>query len=411
MDSLTQITLGAAVGEAVLGKKYGNRAMAWGAVAGTIPDLDVIANLFMEEIPALAFHRAITHSLFFAVLWPFVFGYLIHWIYTSGAYLKKWYKWLGFTTSAIFFVLFTLVVVFAFTMILARTPYEVIAISLVAGIFLFNRMYARYVNGEPFRVESRYKDWVWLLFWATVTHPLLDCCTAYGTQLWQPFSDVRVAWNNISVADPLYTFPFLFFLIMAFNSKRGSRARSWWNWGGIIFSLLYMTMTVFNKQTVIDVFHNSLAGEKIRYERYMTTPTILNNVLWHCVAETKDGYYAGSYSLLEEDRKIDHLHFIPKDHHLIEPFEGNRDIEIVQWFANDYYNVIRRSDGKLQINDLRYGSMNDCYDEENDYIFAFIVDSTDSGELRVSGRRERGRGRNDQSMSGFWERIMGKVDQ
>ena len=38
MDSLTQIVLGAAVGEAVLGKKVGNKAMLWGAIAGTIPD-------------------------------------------------------------------------------------------------------------------------------------------------------------------------------------------------------------------------------------------------------------------------------------------------------------------------------------------------------------------------------------
>ena len=38
MDSLTQIVLGGAVGEAVLGKKVGNRAILWGAVAGTIPD-------------------------------------------------------------------------------------------------------------------------------------------------------------------------------------------------------------------------------------------------------------------------------------------------------------------------------------------------------------------------------------
>jgi len=45
MDSLTQIVLGAAVGEAVLGKKVGNKAMLYGAIAGTIPDLDVVANL------------------------------------------------------------------------------------------------------------------------------------------------------------------------------------------------------------------------------------------------------------------------------------------------------------------------------------------------------------------------------
>ena len=45
MDSVTQITLGAAVGEAVLGRKIGGRAMLWGAIAGTLPDLDVFVPL------------------------------------------------------------------------------------------------------------------------------------------------------------------------------------------------------------------------------------------------------------------------------------------------------------------------------------------------------------------------------
>ena len=46
MDSLTQIVLGAAVGEAVLGKKIGNWAIFWGAIAGTVPDLDVFLSYF-----------------------------------------------------------------------------------------------------------------------------------------------------------------------------------------------------------------------------------------------------------------------------------------------------------------------------------------------------------------------------
>jgi len=62
MDSFTQIALGAAVGEAVLGKKVGNRAMVWGAVGGTIPDLDIIANFVTDEMTALAFHRAIFYG-------------------------------------------------------------------------------------------------------------------------------------------------------------------------------------------------------------------------------------------------------------------------------------------------------------------------------------------------------------
>ena len=66
MDSLTQIVLGAAVGEAVLGKKIGNRAIIWGGIAGTIPDLDVLGNAFMSPVEALAFHRGITHALIFS---------------------------------------------------------------------------------------------------------------------------------------------------------------------------------------------------------------------------------------------------------------------------------------------------------------------------------------------------------
>ena len=46
MDSVTQIVLGAAVGQAVLGSKVGNKALLYGAVAGTIPDLDVVSSFF-----------------------------------------------------------------------------------------------------------------------------------------------------------------------------------------------------------------------------------------------------------------------------------------------------------------------------------------------------------------------------
>ena len=68
MDSLSQIVLGAAVGEAVLGKKLGNRAMVWGAVAGTLPDMDVLGQFFLNELDNLAFHRGISHSFTATVL-------------------------------------------------------------------------------------------------------------------------------------------------------------------------------------------------------------------------------------------------------------------------------------------------------------------------------------------------------
>ena len=68
MDSFTQIVLGAAVGEAVLGKKVGNKAMLWGAIAGTIPDLDVLFKLFLDAVTSNELHRGFSHSLLFSLL-------------------------------------------------------------------------------------------------------------------------------------------------------------------------------------------------------------------------------------------------------------------------------------------------------------------------------------------------------
>ncbi|MEZ4986848.1 MAG: metal-dependent hydrolase [Saprospiraceae bacterium] len=72
------------------------------------------------------------------------------------------------------------------------------------------------------------------VFWAILTHPLPDACTTYGTQLLEPFSSLRVAWNVVSVADPLYTVPFLWLLIKASRQPRGSRLRHRYNWAGIL---------------------------------------------------------------------------------------------------------------------------------------------------------------------------------
>ncbi len=91
MDSVTQFVLGAAVGEAVLGKKEGNKALIWGAVGGTIPDLDVMFNLFYGDVDALFLHRGFTHSILFAVLTAPVLGYVVSRVHSTS--ITKWQGW------------------------------------------------------------------------------------------------------------------------------------------------------------------------------------------------------------------------------------------------------------------------------------------------------------------------------
>lgn len=68
MDSLTHIALGACVGEAFFERGFGKKAMIWGALAQSIPDIDFIAGLWASPAGDLLAHRGFTHSILFALL-------------------------------------------------------------------------------------------------------------------------------------------------------------------------------------------------------------------------------------------------------------------------------------------------------------------------------------------------------
>jgi len=406
MDSVTQIVLGAAVGEVVMGKKLGNRAMVWGAIAGTIPDLDVLANFVVDDIAALAFHRAISHSFFFAITAPALLAYLTASFYQSGSHQNKIFKW----GSAILWVL----IIGAILLGINYAPYKNTGsvnlwtfIPSVVGIAAFLYILKnRYLDRRLQEVDLSRRDWYWLFFWTIFTHPLLDSCTTYGTQLFQPFSDYRVAFNNISVADPFYTVPFLICLLIARILTRGSKARYWVNWAGIIISSLYMTWTVYNKFKVNAIFEKSLAKEGLVYSRYTTSPTILNNFLWTCTAEGEDYFYQSFYSILDNEARVKEFNYIPKNHHLITQYQELDDFKTLRWFSKDYYAILKREDGQLQYNDLRFGIANiTAKDDESDYIFGFILKEDENGVLVV----EEDRSAREQDMSKRFSELIDRI--
>jgi len=102
VDLITQTVLGAAVGEVVLGKKAGNKAIMWGAVGGLIPDLDVLITPFFSEVDGLFVHRGFSHSLIFAFLFAPLLAWLVHRIHRKKMKITKveWMKlifWSAFT--------------------------------------------------------------------------------------------------------------------------------------------------------------------------------------------------------------------------------------------------------------------------------------------------------------------------
>jgi inner membrane protein len=77
MDSLTHITLGACAGEILLGKKLGKKALFWGALSQSLPDIDTAGSLILPADQAFLFHRGITHSFLFALFAGVVMAFVV----------------------------------------------------------------------------------------------------------------------------------------------------------------------------------------------------------------------------------------------------------------------------------------------------------------------------------------------
>jgi len=90
MDSLSQVALGAAVGVAVMGRRTALwKAAAWGAVAGTLPDLDVLID-HGDPIRNMVLHRAETHAPFWLTLFALPFGVLVAWLSGQRTLWRRW---------------------------------------------------------------------------------------------------------------------------------------------------------------------------------------------------------------------------------------------------------------------------------------------------------------------------------
>jgi len=298
MDSLTQIVLGAAVGEAVLGKKIGNKAMLYGAIAGTIPDLDIFASYFTDTVTALEIHRGFSHSIFFSVLFAPIFGWLISKIERRS--IASW------------------------------------------------------------------KDWSLLMFWGLFTHPVLDSFTTWGTQLFWPF-EIRLAFRNIFVIDPLYTLPFLIFLILAMRAERGSQRRRKMNNLGLIISSIYLIISIGLKGITYSKFEETLEKQKISYLQIQTKPAPFNTILWTANVEIEDAYLIGNYSLFDTKPILFKLY--PKNHELLGAMKSEDKVKRLIAISNGWYTISQKED-QLYFNNLQFGVL-DFNAEIPNFVFSY----------------------------------------
>jgi len=151
-----------------------------------------------------------------------------------------------------------------FTHALAFIPAAAIIVALVAWPLV-----SRWHRDVKFA-----RVFTWSLL-GVASHGVLDAMTSYGTRLLWPFSDERIAWNIISVIDPLFTVPLAILLGLAVwkQSRKGARIAALW----AIFYLAIGTLQQHRAEQIVGHWADN-AG--IEATRLIAKPSFANLLLW-----------------------------------------------------------------------------------------------------------------------------------
>ena len=183
------------------------------------------------------------------------------------------------------------------------------------------------------------------------THGLLDACTSYGTQLFWPFSNERVTWNNISIVDPLFTIPVLILVVIAIKTKK--KIFSFFSIGWIIF-YLSLGFIQYERALLAAVELAQVRGHSP--ERLTLKPSFGNLILWKSIYQHKETFYvdairaaqSSTWCTGESIRVFDYQYHLPD---LEKESQQKKDIERFRWFSQDYLGYDKE---RNIVTDVRY---------------------------------------------------------
>lgn len=138
----------------------------------------------------------------------------------------------------------------------------------------------------PFRNKLTFKK---IYLYATLgyaTCGILDGFTSYGTHLFWPFTDERVALRIIAIVDPLFTLTLIAAVMFAVRYSSNKIARA-----GIAFAVLYLSFGMVQRDRAEDIILMIAQGRGHSLQRYEAKPTMGNLVLWRSIYETDGIFY------------------------------------------------------------------------------------------------------------------------
>lgn len=217
MDPLTHAAAGALLAQGIAPRGELRRAALVGAVAGLLPDADILIRSAGDPLYTIEYHRHFTHSLLFVPLGALVVAAVLSPCLTGG--LRFGRAWLYAAAG-----------------------------MLLAGI--------------------------------------ADAMTSFGTHLFWPLGDGRVAWNLVAVVDPVLTVIVVSGVVMSLRRIRPGPARI-----ALVAAAAYVALAFVQHERATNAALALANDRGHTVERIEVKPTLGNIVLWRSVYEAGDRFY------------------------------------------------------------------------------------------------------------------------
>jgi len=206
-------------------------------------------------------------------------------------------------------------------------------------------------------IKSLRKHWPMVIgasMLAYATHCLIDSATSYGTVLYWPFSYHRVAWDIISIIDPVFTsilFVGVFFAAKKIKAKPAIIALG--------VAALYLCFGAFQHHRALSVQEDLAASRNQTIERGRVLPNFASLYAWRSVYIADDKIFADKvktplFKASKSTKGISLSHF---DQTQLPEFIQDKssllhDFERFNWFSDGY--LAKSNEQPLTLIDLRY---------------------------------------------------------
>jgi len=341
MDPLSQGVVGMSASQVVSTRKEMVAASFVGFLSGMAADLDIFIRSADDPLLFLEFHRQFTHSIIFMPIG-------------------------GLICACLFWVLIKL---FSnnTTLTFART-------------YLFS-------------------------FTGYATHGLLDACTSYGTQLFWPFSAERVAWNNVSIIDPLFTLPLLLIVSLALFQHSRKLAII-----GAGYGLLYLSLGLVQENRAMSVAQHLAQSRGHQAININVKPSFMNLIIWKSIYEYQGRYYVDAIRVLAESSfiegdstpKLDIARDLPW---LNKTSQQALDIERFRWFSAQHLAIDPNNPNRII--DMRYSML----PNKLDGLWGIELDPTAYASDHIKWTHNRNGRDRQNNITQLWSMILGQADK